>query len=1479
MDMTTEARTADAAPPPFPRREPVAAGKDRPGGSKAVWRFNVPLLLWTFVIVAVAAPAIHFWRNFQIDRQASAIFDRAQTLHDEGKSAQAASTYHKYLQLRPNDERAIVARALDFAKAANRQSQFERAISFLFLAVLADGTNSDVRFELAKLLYGNIYPRRLKEAEEQARAVVEARPDDIEAARLLVAAQLAQLTPGQIDKKLPQVIRAFQAALEKHPGDIELSAGFARLLRERRDLITEDLVKNPYADADDTIAKMVETHPHDAAALLAAYNYHRSFKPASAPQTADAQQVANADAFLQRAKEAAPDDPDVLLSLAVQASDTDREAAAGYVRRLLEIRPEDRRVYLTGASFYAAWQQPDEAIATLRSGLEKVDADDLEMIQALLRLLLDKGDVAESRQVLERFKPLLRRASPYMDEALRRLMAERLALSKAHLKLLEGKPESAIPALKTLATSVAEGGDAASTLAARKRRMRLLATAYSAAGMHAPAAATLEELLRLEPLSSEIKLAAASELRQSGQPDRANQFEEEAARDSTAPGAWLELTQARLVRELQKKEDARDWKSVKQSLQNARRRVGEAPPVMLLEAAISLGRGREEEAAGWLDKLLATDGIDREMLPRIALLLNSAGVKDRADQTLALYRSQMGDPMTADLVQCELLRRRGDPAAALKLLEESIESQTSEASRERGLRRLTSLEIELAEFEAARRHLAELRKIKSDDLSAYMVSADLALLSGDLDEVRTYEDELQQQEGSSGKQWRLVRALRLLEEQNDAARPKLNEAQELLHEIEALNPTWPQANILRGRIAEFQKPPRSADAVTHYEAALRQGAGNMLTLQRLVANLYRLERPQEAAAWIRQAGQISTSSRELAALTIPASVRTGNFDAATKMARASAELRRKDPMAQLAYAETLALAKQPEDAERVFRKALQLAPKDPGIWRALIRFFVREGRVEEGRKMSQEMLVKIELTPHEQLLMQARNSTVLGDRDAAEQFYDKALEEHEKDLRLQEEVGRFYFRFNHDKAREHYQAALKTDSQSIEARRALAVLEGLSGTEAGLKNALELLKGGDQSSIDNLRLQAALLLSSRGEQPTELREKAVKLAKTIVDKQTEPLPIDRILLTRALENVDQFDEARNQYELLLADHDTATFVLAFVEFLLRQKDLVEADARLAPIEKSEPANSRAMQLRAEWLRQSDKAADIPALVDRFVAASLESAKGDAEIVATYRLAADLLTREKDFAGAERLLRDLSARVASSYEIHAIWMARQNRADEAVALCLDKRGDFPGPDGLLPLVRVLTLVASQTPETKAEAGAAEGALAAATSSADATPQFLLELGVLRVMQGRDADAIALYDLALEKDPQNVAVLNNRALALADEPGRREQAIADIEKAVAAIPNNAELLDTRALVLLGVGRVEESREILENLCARNTANSRYYLHLAMACHRLNDNARAKELVQQARAGLEGEILTPAERRFLNQFEESDRAQANQ
>ena len=1008
-----------------------------------------------------------------------------------------------------NKKEALLLRAKAYDKLVHGPDQVARATSFYFQALEANPEAHDARLRLAELLFSaRRYPEAVEQAQqvalalpdevEAARLVANSRREQLGTSKLQHGAANASASGADEVVKLEDVIKVFEESLKRYPGDIPLSIGLAGLLRQNRDVLEFSGRQSAAAEADRVIDEMTAKHPGEAEALLARFRYFAAYRLPEAKKTlervkatvervkmvspveSEARKKANrelaaavreltdleaaADRTLTEARDVAPSNVDVLILAATFKADSAErdglsEAEANAIRdrtrqlgeQLIEADPEDWRTYRTNASLHMRWGETDAAIAVLLAGLPKVPESSRFYLNRAAASPVSqgrqqrfcRGDPAPPRTGAQDSGPVHCGCRP--TPAGRRARTGRRSSS-----ILRGRTAAVLPKLKQLAAGVTESENPEETLHEQQRRWRILAGAYAAVGQHDRAAGAYEELIRLnpDPRFKDYRQSAAEQWRISGDVDRAATHLEAALVGSDLPAAWIALAQVRLEQQLRKVVvENRDFRGVDDALKKARvaleaaNQNPSAPALILLKATLAIARSDREAASAELRKLRDDENLDVAFLPRLAILLQYAGEGDSADRTLERYRVANGDISLWVLTRSEILRLRGESSAAIRLLEETL-TQVPESARVPLIRRLAGLEIETGAMRSVRRRLRELRNANTTDLWVYETAADLAIMSRDFEDLKECEEQVAKVE-SDGSLARYLQAVRLLETEENPQEAAAR-ANPLCRELEAIRPTWAMTRLLRGRIE--QRLGRIAAAAESYELALRSGSRNLTNFQWLVATLYRQQRYTDAAAYIRQGGQVaSLSGDSLYGIAIPQNLRAGRIEDAVRLARSVAELNPEDVLAQLWHGQTLALAEKPAEAEAIFRKVvdeLKLGRGDVRAWAALVWFYARQKRQPEARKALADLIANVTLTALDRELVLARGSDLIGDREEAERHFRQALDDNPKNLKLLEEMGRFYFRFDHDKALDAFRQARAIDPTSLEARRAVAVLTG-----------------------------------------------------------------------------------------------------------------------------------------------------------------------------------------------------------------------------------------------------------------------------------------------------------------------------------------------------------------------------------------------------------------------------------------------------
>ena len=264
---------------------------------------------------------------------------------------------------------------------------------------------------------------------------------------------------------------------------------------------------------------------------------------------------------------------------------------------------------------------------------------------------------------------------------------------------------------------------------------------------------------------------------------------------------------------------------------------------------------------------------------------------------------------------------------------------------------------------------------------------------------------------------------------------------------------------------------------------------------------------------------------------------------------------------------------------------------------------------------------------------------------------------------------------------------------------------------------------------------------------------------------------------------------------------------ALLSYLLEQADgLNEADKWLKELERvaqnelrhAEPARPLA---QSEQTFRGDSAPHVEKFVDRVKA----EAKTDSQLARLYLVAASIL-RGVDLAEkAEKWSRDAMKLDPQAYTAVAQDLIAQGEKRQAVELCQSVCEKTPTSRAAEVLATILVAVQADDELVKCSEPLLDKMLASPERSA----QLLMTVANLRIMQKRAADAIKLYEQALNDNPRSAVTLNNLASLLAEQPGRSDEALKHIDRALAIVGRSPALLDTKATIYFHAGRAKKRR----------------------------------------------------------------------
>jgi Flp pilus assembly protein TadD len=346
--------------------------------------------------------------------------------------------------------------------------------------------------------------------------------------------------------------------------------------------------------------------------------------------------------------------------------------------------------------------------------------------------------------------------------------------------------------------------------------------------------------------------------------------------------------------------------------------------------------------------------------------------------------------------------------------------------------------------------------------------------------------------------------------------------------------------------------------------------------------------------------------------------------------------------------------------------------------------------------------------------------------------------------------------------------------------------------------------------------------------------------------------------------------ARQQLEQLAGDSESATYLSALIEFLLRHDLPKDATVFVRRLNELEPNSFRTVQIGSRWLQSAARPAqEIKQLIERYQTTALQSARDDSQKLAVVSRVAGLYTQLDMLAEAESCFRALLRNKPNdeSRQAFALWLVKNDRLADAVQLAMEGTSTNPPSQASLQLLsNVLAIAAARG----LRFGDAEARIDLLAHEHSGDGKMLFELATLKHMQGQPEAARRLYEQSIQLVPLNALARNNLAMLLLDMPGASQESLQQIEEALRIAGPLPELRDTYALVLANQGKVEEARRILRNLLSKAPRNPRYLFHLAIASQQAGDEADARDAFDKAETwNLAAEALTPEERRMLDRL----------
>jgi cellulose synthase operon protein C len=1453
---------------------------------------NARFLLSTAMVAVIFGAAGYAWHAWQVVRTSNAYLDEADRLEKDGKYAEASDYVFRYLQLHPNDASAKAKLAKTFDLGA-KPAEKTRAIDLYYQAigVASSEVEPELRLRVAEL---NLEAGRFANAETEARTLLERDGRNPAANRLLALALYGQFSSGILAVKNQDysiVGNAFEDALKLNPGDIRLSSELARIYRTQEKLLRAKTRSLPASEraktADQLMEAMVLKHGTESEALIDRHLYRAQFN------------LPEAGMDLETAIKHSPDDLKVQLAAAAWArrqSEAAREKedpkearnqgqrACEHYQKAIQIAPAEEQSYLGLGEAQWAQEEPDRAIATWQDGLKQCGKANFRLNSCLAQALIAKGRLDQAEEPLNLLNRSLGEMDPSLPRNIKLPLEHTVRLLRGKWLAQKGKYREAIPFLQEVA--LGPKGDV-TELSRKIQASVLLGSAYASLKRWDQAAEAYGQASSLQPDKAEIHLAAGDAWAAAGRSAAAASHYEQALALADSPKTRFVLASARYQQQMKLPPLERDWKPFEMALAAAKKAStkpqADSWQLSLLEAEYLAARAKEKNQAeqGRRDALDALRRAEKDfpqaagLMERAVSLYERLGSPEDADRALEQFEKLADKPAQSWLLRSRLCVWRKQYDKALQAVNAGLKKLPAEDQTALRLE-LVVIAMQTNRQDEAQRQLLELHRKDPTNVSHVKLLADLALGANNGEELARWKKKLAELEGADGPDVQYYEARRLIDEAKDAKDPKLSLAAEIQARLAAQRPTWPATHLLRALISD--RRGKVNEAIDAFQEALRMGEQRPIVIERLIVLLGQTGRVQEADRLLALLQERVGESEGLASLELAIATKQGQMDRALRLAQQEVERRPNDPMALIPLGQLLFVANRLPEAEEVLQKAVRSAPAEAKAWTELRDFYLQSKQIDRAKETLRKLAANEKIDKLKRALMLAQSYELLGDRDQAERNYREAAglapDDQAMEIRLAGMLYRSGKAEDLDAAEKILSAVLEKTPKSGLARRAMAAVLAGQGGDENWQKALRLLEQSDAASDDSnpdVRLQSLLLIRRGGE---DNRRKAIQLLEKLTADADNASDQDRFLLAWLYDFEGQSQAADKQY-LTLASRSNPNLrhVAAYVGFSLDQGNPDQAARWLEKLEKAAPEKLETVALKSRWLQARREGAKIEPLVEPVAEKLMKACAGDTKRESNLALTiGNLYSSVQCHAAAARWyarLRELSPEGPADAHL-AISLARQNRTEEAIRICLAGAKTDMSPRTALTLANVLL---SGQPADK-DFQLAEPMLAEALKNHKDNADLLVSIANVRTIQQRFDEALALNRQALELNPKHVLALNNQATLLAETPARRREALDYIDRAIQEGGPQSMMLDTKGTIFLYDGKAREAVSLLEKAVSGAKSahqDPRCRFHLALAYDRVGEKQKALDALKKARAeGLSDQNLTPTDKNMLGELE---------
>lgn len=1369
---------------------------------------GVLILLVSTVCLGILVHVVH---GIQVKRNAGELLDTAQEAVDKGETKEAVKQLDQYVKLKPDDNEAQARLGLLMAKDAKDFKAKWNAYQALDKALRNDQNRHDLRMEMARIA---VQIHRFPDAKEHLEILQKKNPEDGELDRLQALCQAGESKWDQADFWLSRAIIHQPDQVENHM----LRAEVLRRYRKKPD------------DADNVVRSMLAKNERSVPMRLAAGRY---FEQNSLWDDAEKN-------IQYTLKELNSHDVDVFLLAAdvERLSKKDKEGGRKYLEQGLEFHPEDTRLLLAMAGLEIFQGRRNEALSYLRRGLEKPPTDP-EYLARLATMLMDVGEVDKAQDLLV---PLTDRGEGPLAESFRaRILAIKGDWGKARILL-----ETNAPLIRNSQWA--------------KKAYLLLAECQEILRNPDGEMKAFRQVLTLDPTTIQAQVGLASLQAKFGKRDDAIERYKKVL--PQVPAVGIQLANLLIMKNQTVPKEERQWGEVEEVLDNLPSAVKGTALAQVARATLLEAKDKSKEAVRLLDEERLRRPKELPVWMALAALYYRQGKLDSAFKTLdEAEKSEHAGKRPELMLSRIVFTLKQDNAQARKSLQ-NLEPYLEAYKAEEKLnlvRGLAEAYQKLGDKEAALRCWRRVAERRGNDLTVRLQLLDAAFASQDAGEMQRLLNEIKPLEGEGGPLWNYGEAARLVLQVKDRETDAklLDQALKHLTVAREQRPNWSQVALLEGHILRLQG--QFDQALERYKRAIEElGERDPGIVRTTVDMLYQRRRFEDAQALLNKLPEqtVANSSeleRRMAELTLINSDRENPNLKALEQARHAVPADSKNPKEWVWLGQMNMTAKQPVEAEKCFRKALELSDKGPENWVTLILFLARqdpkkaEAALEEARRRLPKDVLPQVLAP---------GYEALGQMDKAKDQYDDLLKTKPNDPIILYNVANFYARSGQAQTAETYLRQLAEPATKAPkgvqawARRQIALTLADTSDYRKFQEALSLLEINLQEqgiAPDDERARALVLAT----QPSRRRE-AIELFERL-NKAQNLRAGEQFRLAQLYEAAGEWPKARSQFRTLATGKIKNPFYVSyFAQRMIDRGELAGAEVLVRELEAMDPKSWRTAAVKAHLLKKQGKLDAAIKVVrelhtdhpDQF----LQVANAYEELGAPGEAEAEL---RQFVAQSKRPERGLPL---------ALFLGRRKRTAEAMELCEELWNNLP-PE--MVATACLTILRTGSP-TPGNFQTVERHLDKALQQKQGSPALIRAQAQLYEIRGQYSQAIDLYQRVLQREPNDALTLNNLAYYLTFQETKGQEALALMTKAIDLAGPMAELLDTRAMIHLALHQPEAALKDLGDAIDQQQNNPTYYLHQSMAHLLAKDRGSALASLQKAKdSKLDPDTLHPLEK----------------